>query len=324
MTLVRGLRGYGKTTEVALWLGRQSADDVTPIWVTASPTTKYSGNFESYLSDSLREAGVVPAGLGAGVSPRGFEELRSAIVSCPQDRKFVLVIDNFERVRGMSNLAELLSLIERYGHFYLYVCCQGHHPVEWLTTGRTDLNAIEPSELLFGSEEIVELGRLTGKSVEGVDAERLRTASGGCIALIQMALTSSDNLALTPTMVEEYVRTQLLSEIGERSLVKALMRFSLAGPVDWRLFRDLSEASDPSSLLEELEATGLVARVSGAESPLFTIPKPVNEVLKDQYTSSSPDGAREFHCRLAEWFRAMVRDTSRRRSVTLSRAGRGR
>jgi ATP/maltotriose-dependent transcriptional regulator MalT len=81
-----------------------------------------------------------------------------------------------------------------------------------------------------------------------------------------------------------------------------LMRFSLAEPVSWQLFRDLCDDSEPSRLLDAMEATGLMERVNGAEEVLFTIPAPVRAVLRDQYTSSAPEGAQEFHRRLGEWF----------------------
>jgi ATP/maltotriose-dependent transcriptional regulator MalT len=56
LTIVRGLRGYGKTTAVAAFLERQSTKDTTAVWVDASPVGAGEASFEDCLSGSLRAA----------------------------------------------------------------------------------------------------------------------------------------------------------------------------------------------------------------------------------------------------------------------------
>jgi ATP/maltotriose-dependent transcriptional regulator MalT len=99
LTLVRGLRGYGKTTEVAVWLESQSPEEVTAVWVAASPVTDDALSFEERLRAALRAAGIVPEQLSGTSAPSGLDELGAALLTRPTDRKLVLVIDNFEYVR---------------------------------------------------------------------------------------------------------------------------------------------------------------------------------------------------------------------------------
>jgi len=80
------------------------------------------------------------------------------------------------------------------------------------------------------------------------------------------------------------------------------MRFSLTRTMTRRLFRDLCDDADPETLLEALEATGLVERVEGIGEMLFAVPAPVRDILGEQYASAEPEGARDFHRRLARWF----------------------
>jgi LuxR family maltose regulon positive regulatory protein len=259
-------------------------------------------SFEDCLSQSLRSSNLVVDGLPGDLAPTGFDQLSAALLAESPDRKFVLVIDNFHDVCDERVLAELMSLVERNRHFHLCVCCRGRHPIESLAAGMMQVNVIEAKELLLGVDEILELARAMDAPLDRPGAERLHKAVGGCISLIRMALTGAEDVGVGPLGIEEYLRTKVLSDIGDEALMGQLMRFSIAELVSWKLFRDLCDDSDPSRLLDAMEATGLVERVNGAEEVLFTIPTPVRAVLRDQYTSSAPDGAQEFHRRLGEWF----------------------
>ena len=304
LTVVRGLRGYGKTTAVASWLERQSPEEVTAVWMTASAAVLGAESFESHLGESLRAAGVVVALSPPGHDTGGLAELSSALFSDERERRFVLVVDNFEHVRAESVLVELLSLLERHRGFYVLVCCSGHHPIESMAAGLVELNVIEPRDLLLGSEEILELARIAGSPVDRAGAERIFQAVGGDISMVLMVLRSGAELPLRHATVEDYVRTQLLNDITNESLMEHLMRFSCTEYVSWPLFRDLCGDPEPRRLLDDMEATGLVVRVDESDGVSFSMPTPIREMLHDHYSSSEPEKVREFHAQLAGWFAA--------------------
>ena len=195
-----------------------------------------------------------------------------------------------------------MGLVERNRHFHLYVCCRGHHPIESLAAGMMQVNVIEAKELLLGVDDIVELARVMETPLDRAGAERLHKELGGWISIIRLTLAGTEDGGLGPAGIEEYLRTKVLSEVGDAALMGHLMRFSLAELVNWKLFSDLCDDADPSRLLDDMEATGLVERVNGAGEVLFTIPAPVRGVLRDQFMSDMPEKAREFHRRLGEWF----------------------
>jgi LuxR family maltose regulon positive regulatory protein len=296
------LRGYGKTTAVAAWLESQSPGAVTAVWVTAGPVTNAGQGFEDRLSAALHRAGVLPGPEPGAIALRGLDELGVSLDFAPPDRRFVLVIDNFEHVRDEPALAELASLVERHRHFHLYVCCRGHHPIESLAVGMMKVNIIEPGELLLGTDEVLRLAQAMGAPLDRAGAVRLRDAMGGCIALAAMAMGTAGELTLRAAVIDEYVRAQLLTDVGDEALMTELMRLSLAGPFGWPLFRDLCGSTDPGRLLEDLEATGLVGRSTTGADVLFCVPAPVREVLADHFSSSAPEEARVAHRRLATWF----------------------
>lgn len=300
LTVVRGMRGSGKTTTVASWLEHQQAE-LTVVWVTAGPSIGELQSFEDYLSGSLRRAGLLQS---ESFVRSGLVELGAALLAESSDRRFVLVIDNFGQIRDRRVLTELTNLVERHRNFHLVVCCEGFHPIESLFADKTRVNVIEIRELLFGGDEIVELASTMGLTLDHAEAEQLRRAVGGCISMVRMALDSSEGLTVLPAVVEDFVRTQLLADFEDEALMEHLMRFSLTELCTWPLFRDLCGEMDPRSAIEALEATGLVTRADRGGEVLFTMPKPITEMLRSRYTSSAPERALEFHRRLGRWFAA--------------------
>jgi LuxR family maltose regulon positive regulatory protein len=300
LTLVRGLRGYGKTTQVAVWLESQSQAEVSAVWVSAWPAAPGTHGFEERLRAALHGAGIVPT---PSARRRGLDELDAALLAEAPGRRFVLVIDNFDHVRDERALAELVSLVERHRHFHLLGCCRGHHPIEALAAGTTRVNIIEAREFLMGPDEVVELARAVDRPIDRAEAERLQASLGGCVSVVRMALTSSEDLTVRTVAVDNFVRAQLLTGAEDETLMGHLMRFSLAATVSWPLFRDLWGSPDPR-VLDDLEATGLVVRSDGAGEVVFSMPAPVREALRDHFTSSRPGEAREAHCQLAGWFAA--------------------
>jgi LuxR family maltose regulon positive regulatory protein len=302
LTVVRGLRGYGKTTAVAAWLAHQSPEQVTVVWVSAGPTAEDVQSFEDRLSLSLRNDLVPPRDTTRNEGTGGLPELRAALLAAPHDRKFVLVVDNFEHVRDEQLLAELTRLVERLRHFHVVVCCLGHHPIESVATGKVDINVVEPGELLFTVEETADLAQAMGLNLEPAAAERLHDAVGGFISMLRVALEGGEDFTVRAAAVDEYVNAHLLSGVEEESVLRLLRRFSLAEALSWPLFRDLCRVPDPGQALEDLEMTGLVRRSIDGEEVLLTMPGRVRQVLRDQFTTSSPEQARDFHRRLASWY----------------------
>jgi LuxR family maltose regulon positive regulatory protein len=302
LTVVRGLHGAGKTTQVASWLEHQSSEDLLPVWVTAHLVTGEPDSLLGGLSRALRSA---PAGAGGpGPAPGeggGLVELDRALHAVAAGRKLVLVIDNFQHVRHELLLAELVDLVERHRAFHLVVCCRGRHPIESLAAGRVDVNIVESKELLLEVDEIVALGRLMGTELDIPGALRLRESVGPAIAALRLALHDSGRAGEKSAAAEEYVRTRILADIGDDDLMEHLMRLALAEEVTWPLVRDLCDEARPDRLLEELESTGIMERDPWLGGR-FVVSAPFRRVLRERFEATAPEAARAFHRRLAGWF----------------------
>lgn len=303
VTVLRGLHGYGKTTQLAVWLASQSSDDVRCVWVTTRPVSDGAPTFEECLHRRLRVSGIVVPETSTGrVATNGLDELDAALCDTPHDRRFVLAADDVQHLRDERVIAELLGLVKRHPHFHLYACCPGRHPVESLAGGTVDVNAVEPRELLADDDEIERLASIMGRHLDRRRAQELRDAVGASISAIRMALRAGDTSGPRALDVAEYLRTRVLPEVAEQGLLEPLMRFSLAHAIEGRMVRDLCDDADPDRLLEALEGTGIVERVAGAQELRLAIPAPFRDILRNEYASTAPRAARAFHGRLAEWF----------------------
>jgi ATP/maltotriose-dependent transcriptional regulator MalT len=79
------------------------------------------------------------------------------------------------------------------------------------------VNVIEAKELLLGVDEILELARAVDAPLDRPGAERLHKAVGGWISLIRMALNGAEDVGAGPLGIEEYLRTKVLSDVGDEA-----------------------------------------------------------------------------------------------------------
>src|SRR5690554_1228800 len=68
LTILRGPRGYGKTTAVVHWLAT-THDDVRTVYLTLDAGAQLADDFWIILEDALRDAGVVVGDRAVGTTP---------------------------------------------------------------------------------------------------------------------------------------------------------------------------------------------------------------------------------------------------------------
>jgi hypothetical protein len=249
---------------------------------------------------------MVPVATSEDRAWDGLGELDATLLTAPRQERFILVIDNFQYVEDDPVLSGLAGLLERHRHFHLLVCCRGHHAIETRVSGKLATNVVGPAELLLTVAEVVDLARLLGVDLGRFEAEQLRHAAGPWAAAVRAALVADDLAEASSPGVDEYLRTEVLSELhDDAALLAHLLRFSLADKLSWRLVRDLCGESEPSQLLDSMEATGLVER-TGAPFGTVVIAGPMRGILRDQFKATDPSAAVQFHRRLATWFASRV------------------
>jgi LuxR family maltose regulon positive regulatory protein len=302
VTVLRGLRGSGKTTLVAMWLESQRRDSVRAVWVAARSPSRPRDTFEACLSRSLRRATDAWPRTTQDLANGGLGELEAILLRAPPQAKFVLVIDNFQHVDDARVLSGLVCLVERHRHFHLIVCCPGRHAIESQLAGGMAVNVIGPAELLLTTDEVIGLAGILGVALGRVEAERLRAALGAWALPIRASLLGDGGSCRGQEAAKEFLRTQVLSDVVDPAVLEQLMHFSLADTLSRPLVRDLCGESEPDRLLESMEASGLVDRVGTGDGSALAIPAPLRCVLQDRFKAGDSVLVARFHRRLAVWF----------------------
>lgn len=297
LTVVRGRPGRGKAIGIAAWLQCFSPEQVRWLWVTAQSHESLESTLRRSLQSESGDTALTPW----RIATNAFDELGQLLLIEPADRKFVLVIDDFHEVRDEATLKTLIGLLERHQHFFLYVRCRAPHPVESLATGVVAVNVVELEGLLPGAAEVLGVIRAIGTLLDPRWRELLQDELGDWESTVGTVLAAADELGVRPAAVDEYLRTDVLAAIHDEGLSEQLMRLSLTEAVSWELFRDLCDDPQPNRLLASLEASELLEHVSGTDGVRFSVAATVRDILREQYTSTDPDGARAFHRRLATW-----------------------
>ncbi|MGC9961849.1 MAG: LuxR C-terminal-related transcriptional regulator [Acidimicrobiales bacterium] len=297
LTVVRGRHGRGGAIGIAAWLQRFSPEQLKWLWVTAQG----GEDLERTLHRSLQSEYGDTARTPWRIAPNAFDELEGRLLIEPADRKFVLVIDDFQEVRDEATLRTLIGLLERHQRFFVYVCSRAPHLVESLAVGVVAVNVVEFEGLLPAAGEVLDVIRAIGALLEPEWRERLRDVLPDWESTAKTVLAAADELGVRPAAVDEYLRTDVLAPIQDEGLVEQLMRLSLTEAISWDLFRDLCDDPDPDRLLASLEASELLEHVNGPDGVRFSITAAARDILREQYSTTDPEGARAFHRRLATW-----------------------
>ena len=302
LTIVRAFAGYGREIEVAAWLEHQRAEGVASAWVKASRAGDGAPSFEQGLSDFLLNRGwpIGPRPTGSG--DQRARRAREALSAGLAERRFVLVVSKFHHVLDEQVLRRLLQLLSEHGNFHIFACCEGAHPVESLVVGSVAINAIEPEATARWG--LARPALVIGELLDPIWAKRVGEVVVEWSSTLDR-LVRSPEPSVGPAATG---RVESLEEFEDESLLRHLMRLSIAGPTNWRQFRELCGDPDPRQLLAAMEATGMVERMEGPGEMTFRISPAIRDAMREQYVSNEPVAVRELHRVLAEWLEGHDKD----------------
>lgn len=294
MTVIRGPRGYGKTTLVASWLEELSTAGVIRVWVNAGPDLNERERFWRHVLDCFPadpEQFVVEAEALRALERR----LRSL-----HDHRVVLVLDRFDGVQDRVVIGEVAELAQRQRNLHLYICVRARHLLETVGCAYTELATIGPADLLLSEPEIRRLAEVLGRPVSEQEAAAVHRASGGWVAASRRILEASPPDRLDLTFAEEYLRSTVLPHLGDRATLRGLMQLCLVERPSVRMVRDLHE--QPDVLLGALGALGLPELDHRRDDGELALPSLVRTALRDEFSLREPEEARAFHRRVGCWF----------------------
>ncbi len=318
--LIHGPAGFGKTTLAAQWAAALEAGGVPVAWLTADHDDDNVVWFLAHLVQAVRRVRPELAReLGALLEERSSDATRAVLSALideihDSDRAMVLMVDDWQSVRGESTLAAMNYLLEHGCH---------HVRVVLVTRGREglaltkllvqdELVEIDAAALRFDSTEATAF--LVGKHdlrLAATDVAKVRELTEGWAAGLQLAQLSLagrddpggfiDNLTGRHHVIGEYLTENVLGSL-DRPLLEFLMSTSITGTTCADLATTLSGRSDSQQILELIADRNLFLQRMDENDQWFRYHRLFADHLARKLEQQEPERLRQLHSRASDWF----------------------
>ncbi|MEE6165494.1 MULTISPECIES: protein kinase domain-containing protein [unclassified Mycolicibacterium] len=320
LTLIHGPAGFGKSTLLAQWRDQLVDEGMAVAWLTVDRDDNNVVWFLAHLVDALRRADVdVVDGLRQALEENGQPAGRFVLSSLINrvhegDRPVVLVVDDWHVVTAAESHGALEFLLGAGCHHLRLVV--GSRSKAGLPLSRMrvsdELCEIDSASLSFDLAEAHDFfaGRLDAP-IAGPDVEKLRTATGGWVAALQLA-----SLSLRGTQAPVEVLERLESEtdpLGEYltdnvldGLSAGMLDFLLATSVPARVCGDLASSlagiRDGHTELERVVASDLFLARAEDDRQWYRYHQLFRSILLQRLGREHPELLEDLHRSAARWF----------------------
>lgn len=188
LTIVRGPRGFGKTSLVAHW-ARSLPGTADVVWVSCRMALFGEGRSRTVweaIGDALARSGVA----SERVVGETAASARLEAVLRELSRPLCLVLDDFHHVTDPAVEAALVDLVRKFESLSLVVCLGRVASIETVRAATIDSVVIRPAELLLTEGETSEVARRLGRELAAEDVRALHVESGGWPALVRAILSN--------------------------------------------------------------------------------------------------------------------------------------
>jgi LuxR family transcriptional regulator, maltose regulon positive regulatory protein len=320
LTLVSAPAGFGKTTLLAEWLARASADRSPAGWVSLDQGDNDPSLFWTYVLTALQRAcprvGARALALLHSPQPPPIEAVLTTLVneiSAVQD-DLALVLDDFHVVEAEpihQAVAFLLDHLPPRLHLVIASRSDPPFPLARLRV-RGQLTELRAADLRFTPDEVAAfLNRVMGLSLSPPDVAALEERTEGWIAGLQLAGLSMKGRKDVRSFVaafsgdNRYIADYLVEEVLQRQH-PAVRTFLLQTAILDRLSGPLCDAvtggEGGSALLESLERGNLFVVSLDDRRRWYRYHHLFADVLQAQARKEDPDRVRTLHGRASAWY----------------------
>ena len=278
LTVVRGVAGSGKTTLLGSWVEARRAAGDGIVWL-------WHGELSEPAADIVR-----------------LIDRHVAAVRSEGGDRVLLILDDFQHVRDSDAMEAVLEQLESDPRLHICMCTRGWHPIELLIQGRVDSQTLNGRDLALTVEEVSGLSEAMGRPLPTGRAGELHHALGGWMTPTKLVLDAHHGGSLPLEAAEGFIERVTRRALEKDPTFEAFMRFTLAEPIEKRMFSDLAGVERPDRYLRELEWSGLGVLVAEEPSERFSIAPVTRRVAQNVYQRHDPEGALGFHRELANWF----------------------
>ncbi|MEP7764481.1 LuxR C-terminal-related transcriptional regulator [Sanguibacter sp. 25GB23B1] len=261
LTIVRGPRGFGKTSLVAHW-ARSLPGTADVVWVSCRMALFGEGRARTVweaIGDALSRSGIAAERVQAeaGASAQLEAVLREL------KRPLCLVLDDFHHVTDPAVEAALVELVRKFESLNLVVCLGRVASIETVRAATIDSVVIRPAELLLTETETSEVARRLGRELAPEDVRALHAESGGWPALVRAILSNGASTrggtagTLDLRAGDPFLRS-VWQELGDRRLQRVILRTALLDEFTAEDARWCSGIGDVGEQLAHLSAAGIL------------------------------------------------------------------
>lgn len=298
LTVVRGPRGYGKTTLVGAWLDvhpparvaylrlTQACNDVAAFWLG--------------LETALCEHGVLDPddeGDAHTRAVRGLADLTEPVT---------IVIDDFHQAGRDETAAELdeelVELVRQNDRLNLVVATRTTRVIETTGSLSIDVTVVSPQELRLGPTHVVALGERLGLTLSRGQAVLLSAGFGGWPAAIRDLLVRSrgDGGNINLALADHYIAS-MVRDLRHEAVRAFMLRTAVPEEFDADLVQLLAPGEKVLTILRNVRAAGLLREEIQEDRRVYSYAPLVRQALVRVLAESRPDDLRDVHAALMEW-----------------------
>lgn len=302
LTVLRGPRGYGKTTALVDWLSGQD-DGVPTIYVPLDEGARLAPGFWSTLHAALAAADLD----GHAPDADAEDPVRAAVLRAllRHEEPLRLVVDNYHEAGHLDGRSEiddqLLELVRSSAALELVVSTRSLRALETTGALSVDLTVVRPADLAMQAEDVSALAALHGVTMTRDDASELAMELGGWPAAVRACVAAAavggHQAAVDAGTVDGFIET-LLADVRSTALREFLMRTAV--PDEFSAAAARAIVSDGTALreLRNLRVGGLLRERETVEGLRYSYPPAIRDALRRVALELHPHLEREVHIAL--------------------------
>lgn len=183
LSIVRALRGTGKTTLLAHWALAQQDDGAHVVWLDAAASHTSPETFSSRFLDALAHARLLappsdplePDPRSGSGSPAGWvEEVVASLALI--DQRVVVIIDDAHHATDPAVVGQLCELLRRAPTLHLALSTRVYHPLEDVARGHgLNVAVLTGRDLTISADELPAFAETWGHQITADRADQLHT-----------------------------------------------------------------------------------------------------------------------------------------------------
>ncbi|MFD1506569.1 hypothetical protein FE374_15725 [Georgenia yuyongxinii] len=299
LTVVRGPRGFGKTTLIGAWLAALPTEQ-DAVYLRLTRASNDAATFWSGLAGGLAAAGAIDPDPAGDAREEVVRHLGS------RSRPLTVVIDDFHHAGRREDAAdiddELVELVRQNENLYLVVATRTSRVLETTGSLSIDVTVISPRELRLSAASVAALAARTGVAIGEAQAARLADGFGGWPAAIRDVLVRSrgDGGRVNLALADQYIAT-MVRDLRHEAVRSFMLRTAVPEEFDAELAGEVAPSEKVLAILRNVRSAGLLREEVRDERRVYSYAPLVRQALVRVLTESRPQQLHEVHAALTGW-----------------------